>query len=87
MTTRFEAEPFGTQSLFHIVRHDNKGKHYLSSFVEGRLFKCTQSAAASMVNTLEHDPSGYRESRWVAEETVYQGGHQYPSMLAATIAK
>lgn len=87
VTARFEAEPFGTKGLYHIVRHDNQGKHYLSSPAKGRLLKCTPSTASSMVNMLEHDPAAYHESWWFTEETVYQGGHQYPSRFDVNIAK
>ena len=86
MTTRFAAEPFGTQGLFHIVRHDCKGKHYLRRFGHRALMRLTNPAAEVMVSSLEHCDT-FHAGRWVAEETVYQGGHQYPSMLAATIAK
>lgn len=87
MSTRFDAEPFGTQGLYHIVRHDARGKHYLRSSFRGILLECTRSGASILVKTLEHDHSGYRESRWIAEETVYQGGNQYPNMFTANTAK
>ena len=86
MTTRFEAEPFGTLGLFHIVRHSSLGKFYFRRFKGAALLSLTESAADIMVASLEHGDS-FPDSRWIKQETVYQGGHQYPSMLAATIAK
>ena len=87
MTTRFEAEPFGTQGLFHIVRNNSKGKAYLVyHFSRNRVAVYRPSMAQVIVDSLSHE-NFFPENRWKVQETVYQGGHQYPSMLAATIAK
>ena len=86
MTARFEAEPFGTQGLYHIVRHDSMGKHYLRRFGSRLLLTLTEPAAEVMTRSLEHRDA-FPTDRWIVEGTVYQGGHQYPSMLAAMIAK
>lgn len=86
MTTRFEAEPFGTQGLFHIVRIEDGLKSYLRRLAVKHELAVTKDHSASLIATLEHGYL-YPEHRWIRLEPVYQGGHQYPSMLAATIAK